>query len=1371
MTDWKNGILYETRSYGRDGVTLLRRTLSESTNKVVPWVTDQTTAPPYDTRTTKEVVITVENGSALAVLNTKEYDENGSSDPAYFAHLNPKRSKSYKYKALGLTTAQTADIQSITSLYSPGDLLSTLENDFLYEEGYKSRYIFGLPSESRVLSPSGDVLSKAQIQYDQQGQYYSLLDYGSTTGYSPPTGAYAHLRGNATTARTWIKDSNTWLETHSQFDNFGNIRKIWDSTGDPNRFVEAEYASESYYGYATKTITPAPDPTGTRGTAESSTVFRSFDFWTGLQASSTDSNGQTTYIEYDSRLRPKKITPPAGGKITEINYGDTPGNFYVTTKTQVEGQNWKEATTFLDNFGRPVKGKMKDRQGDVFAEIEYDNLGRIKRTSNPYRQGEQKLWSVPIYDNANRTVGSSAPAPEGQTGPSLGTVEQGISTIPGLEGNYVTTTDAAGRKRRAITNVFGEVIRVDEPTGNNDLGSLESPNQPSFYTYNVKGELIKILQGQQSRFFMYDSRGRLIRTRQSEQAVNPSLATAGNPENNQWTAGYTYDGLGNMTSVTDAKNTVISMTYDKAGRVITKSYSDAATPQVNYYYDGTGLGLSQLPGTSKGRISKITNGISETANTSFDSFGRILTNRQVTDGKTYNFEYKYDDYGNLVEEKYPSGRTVKIDIDSDGALSTVSSRAANTPYKTYASNFDYSADGSFKAMQLGNGRWETASYNHLSQLTQIGLGNSTTDTSLLKINYDYGELNTDGSVDASKNTGLIAKQTIAVPSATFVQTYKYDALIRLTEAKETATTATGSENWKQTFDYDRYGNRTGRFQKIGSITLPIDNKTLPQVDPTTNRFSTGQGYTYDFNGNLIQDAENRGFTYDGEDKQTVVRDLNIQVSPLNPDANVIGKYYYDGEGHRVKKVTNTETTIFVYGAGGNLVAEYSTQINPQPTTSYITTDSLGSPRVLTNKKGDVISRRDFMPFGEEIYAGVGARTANMKYSTSGIDNVRQRFTGYEKDPETDLDFAQNRMYKNGHGRFSSADPLLSAASLENPQTFNRFAYTGNNPVNFTDPDGLDYYVNQANGDVEWFAGSEERAGYTRKPPGSTTTFDRGGCVNNQCFNAGDSVIYGSNSITLIPPKKGAQAVDANNYTVNVTGDPDTSLQAEGGSVPVIAPTFGDHALSAAMTFGENNGGNAVTYLAGQQPYDQHTEAGQFTGNVLSVIQSATEIVTGGTIAVSGGAATIFTAPACLSLVGCAIPAATGTVSITGVAIVTHGVAVLGNTLYNVAYNQGPSSRSGSSGSGSQSGGGSGGKNFSRDPHTIQDQMTMDAAKNGAGQKIIDNLGDPQFKGWEKWEYKVKSNEGYDSVVHYVRDPATGKTADFKFTKHSSGVIP
>ncbi len=113
---------------------------------------------------------------------------------------------------------------------------------------------------------------------------------------------------------------------------------------------------------------------------------------------------------------------------------------------------------------------------------------------------------------------------------------------------------------------------------------------------------------------------------------------------------------------------------------------------------------------------------------------------------------------------------------------------------------------------------------------------------------------------------------------------------------------------------------------------------------------------------MVQDAEGRTFKFDGNDKQIEVKQTN---APVNSPP--IGKYFYDASGARVKKVVGNETTIFVYDAGGALAAEYSTATPTAiPTTSYMTTDHLGSPRVITDKSGNVISRRDFMPFGEEI---------------------------------------------------------------------------------------------------------------------------------------------------------------------------------------------------------------------------------------------------------------------------------------------------------------------------------------------------------------------------------------------------------------------
>jgi RHS repeat-associated protein len=68
-------------------------------------------------------------------------------------------------------------------------------------------------------------------------------------------------------------------------------------------------------------------------------------------------------------------------------------------------------------------------------------------------------------------------------------------------------------------------------------------------------------------------------------------------------------------------------------------------------------------------------------------------------------------------------------------------------------------------------------------------------------------------------------------------------------------------------------------------------------------------------------------------------------------------------------------------------------------------------------------------------------------------------TSYERDIESDLDYAQARYYNFNHGRFTSPDPYLPSAVVGIPQSWNRYSYVLSQPFTCIDPDGEDWVKN------------------------------------------------------------------------------------------------------------------------------------------------------------------------------------------------------------------------------------------------------------------------------------------------------------------------
>ncbi len=631
---------------------------------------------------------------------------------------------------------------------------------------------------------------------------------------------------------------------------------------------------------------------------------------------------------------------------------------------------------------------------------------------------------------------SGAARPSAAAAPTWG------KTTTAYDSEYTTVTDPAGKTRRSRLDGLGRLVRVDEPTGSpGALGATGSPNQATSYSYNALDNLTRVTQGSQTRTFAYDSLSR--------------LTSAANPESGA--IAYSYDNNGNLTQRTDARGVVTAYTYDRLDRLTRRSYSytgsDTAvsleTTRVDYAYDSCGS-------YTRGRLCSVTakkgtTQVSRTAYNRYDALGRVLESTQTTGGQAYTMAYAYDRAGNLTSQRYPSDRVVDYVYDGAGRIAGVKTGADGWYAGGTGGNaVGYEPHGGVKQLLLGNGLWEQRRYNARLQPTQIGLGTAktasgtalgTTQSGLVLLDYSYG---------TASNNGNVLSQRIRAGTLNQNQTYTYDSLNRLKTAGETGS----GTAWSQTYTYDRYGNRRVTAGASHGSNQALTPQSTADIATATNRLAGLKGVNavaYDAAGNLTADWAANAFKYDGDNR------LVAFDAPLGTDSDTA--YAYDGEGRRVRKVVGGSsgvTTTYVYNVGGQLLAEFGGTAPDRPGTRYLTPDHLGSTRVVTAEDQSVLSRHDYLPFGEEIGAGLGNRdqaSGVSGYTASRTDGPAQKFTGKERDNESQLDYFQARYFSGAGGRFASADAPFADQGAADPQSWNLYSYTRNNPLKYVDPDG------------------------------------------------------------------------------------------------------------------------------------------------------------------------------------------------------------------------------------------------------------------------------------------------------------------------------
>jgi RHS repeat-associated protein len=398
----------------------------------------------------------------------------------------------------------------------------------------------------------------------------------------------------------------------------------------------------------------------------------------------------------------------------------------------------------------------------------------------------------------------------------------------------------------------------------------------------------------------------------------------------------------------------------------------------------------------------------------------------------FDVSWAWDDLGNVAELTYPTcyhgncTATVSPGRDVD---STYAEGLLTDVVGWMDDPIDYHANGAFSEIHHANGviDHQVLDPNVKGRPLKLHTTNVVNGAG-----WGSGDMSYDGA-------GNIIQMAVAGgPTDVFV----YDKVSRLVEATV--------DNCDNTYTYDPYGNMTQQTSACGTSNSFA-------VNSATNRI-TG-AITYDGAGN-VQAWGGNAYVW----------------NPLNRLEVMNNRWYhaYTASGERLVTidwqglVSTREATFTLRGLGNEVLTRFQMSgIDENGAWSrerdYIWAgsrllasddesgagagvihyhlDHLGSTRLLTDASGAKISSHEYLPYGDEI-------------DPTGTEVMR--FTGHERDLDTEQDYMHARYYNQFMGRFLSVD--ARRGKPESPLTLNRYWYGQGSPLRYTDPDGLEVEI-------------------------------------------------------------------------------------------------------------------------------------------------------------------------------------------------------------------------------------------------------------------------------------------------------------------------
>ena len=842
----------------------------------------------------------------------------------------------------------------------------------------------------------------------------------------------------------------------------------------------------------------------------------------GTPTKVTDANNAVTELTYDGLGRLTRVWIPGRDRATEtastiytyrVRKSGAPSA--VTTETlMVTGTTYRKSVNLYDGFLRLRQNQLQPTGGGrTITDTLTNSLGQTAWTSAPY------------YDSTNTAVNDTALAqPQGQI-PSITTnVYDGagrqtaqILLAKGVEKWRTTTTysgdrvhitpPAGGTATTTITDVQGRTTALRQYKNRADVGSDDTTKfDKTTYTYTQLGQrkTITDVTGSNIWSYSYDLRGR------QTQAVDPDKGTTDT----------TYDAAGNIETVKSPLGTgtaTVAYTYDELGRKTTMRDDTAAgNKRAEWIYD-------TLP-NGKGKLTSATRYVGGNAYTTqvdaYDIYSRPTSTSVVLPAAesnlcaaaapttcTYTTTQSYRANGkpyqttlpaaaDLPSEKVTTGYT---DVDDPGGMFSAA--------QMYVYGVTYDKLGQLTQRQLGEYGYRIAITSNIDEPTRrLTSTNVVPELKAEAANYNY-TYDSAGNVTEIHDTpnGGVADH----------QCFTLDYLRRMTEAwtPETGSCATKPTAWSQidgsaypywhTWTLNPDGNRktevrhgtTTANDTTYTYAYPAAGTARPHAVSTVTASGGAtwtRSYTYDNGGNTKTRPTSTGAT------QNLTWDREGHLDTTS--GATTSSYIYDADGNRLIRTDATGKTLYL--PGGTEV-RYTTSTSAKTATRYythagqtiairtgsglnwITSDHHGTAELTINATTLAIAKRRALPYGEQRGTTTGTWAAGMD----------KGFVGGTQDP-TGLTHLGAREFDPIVGRFVSVDPLMDIAD---PQQWNGYSYSGNNPVTLSDPSGLDPCIHGGGGCH--YDGTDPD--YALEQPGSEPA---GPCANaNSCEKHQESV--------------------------------------------------------------------------------------------------------------------------------------------------------------------------------------------------------------------------------------------------------------------------